>query len=82
MLNPNNPIAKVLFLLLSLLLICIPCCQMIKETLHNFKSSKIRVKILKVLSILIFSAFIFIMICAVINRIMYFNTWYIGGSNL
>lgn len=81
MLNPNNPIAKALFLIITWYILFYPCQILIKDALNNFKKSKKIVKVFKIMGIGIPLFIIIIMTLFYIERIIHFSTWHIGGSN-
>jgi hypothetical protein len=81
-LNPNNPIVKIFFLIGTWYLIFYPCYIFIKEILENFKQVKSHVKIIKIIGIMPFVFLISLLTFLWIERLIHFSWWHIGGSNL
>lgn len=81
MLNPNNPIIKVVFLITTWYVLFYPCQILIKDALNNFKGVNKIVKVLKIIGISVPSAIVISMTVFYIERIIHFSAWHIGGSN-
>lgn len=79
--EPNNPMLKIIFLIVSWLIIFIPCFSVAKEILFGFKQAKLHAKILKILGIIPFFTLCFAVTFVVIERMINFDLWHIGGSN-
>jgi len=81
MLDPNNSLVKVFFLISSWYIICFPCHLMIKASFTGFKDAKKLMKIGKIINICLFLSLIVLITLVYIERLIQFKTWNIGGNN-